>query len=66
MEKITKEDLIGRVANALVVYFYKVDARLDESDLDAFHDKSVAKEFADKYAKEMVEAIMNMEIIVAQ
>lgn len=33
----------------LIEWFYKTDAKLDESDLDAFHDKSVVTAEAEKF-----------------
>ncbi len=62
MEKITQEELAARIANAMVVFFYKTDSKLDESDLDTFHDKSLVRQEAETYAKEMTKAITGFEI----
>lgn len=43
-----------KLVNVLVDYYYRVDAVLDESDLDSFYDKSVARKMAITYATEIL------------
>lgn len=60
MKKLSDEEKVGRLANALVAFFYKTDAKLDETDLDTFHDKSLVRAEAERYAKDIILALKEL------